>query len=186
MKIKHKSEYLILVLVSLLLFFALQTTLVTYGVNGEFAYTARWRSSGEVFTSNDLQLIQELKTSIKEKQQYFFFVGEKQEKEFASVASILDEHPLGFNIADAGVVKYLEAKESVVVKFMVSSESNNDTDKVHFSIESLEGNSYYLYEGINESFQKIIDLEPGNYLISWGVVAQKSDFDLTMKMAVDQ
>jgi len=70
--------------------------------------------------------------------------------------------------------------------FMVTSESSKVTDKVRFAIETLEGEYLYQYDGINESLQEKVVLEPGSYLISWGVMAENSRFDLTMKMEIDR
>jgi hypothetical protein len=186
MRIKHKLEYIVMVAVSLFLVFALQQTIVVYGIQGEIPYTEEWRSSGEGYTSDALQQIQEIKQSIRDQQEYFFYVGEEKTKEYASIASITQAHPFEFRTANTGVVNYIEADEPLVVRYMVSSQSSKDSDKVYFVIESLVGDVVYGYEGINESIQQRVELEPGTYFISWWVVANESDFDVTMKYEIDQ
>lgn len=185
MKIAHKLEYIVMLVVSLLLVFAVQHTIVTYGIEGKVPYTNQWRSSGTGYSSDELQMIEDLKTSIREKGEYFFYVGEDKELEFASIESRLEDHALGYKIANAGPVTYIEVADLSVLKIMVSSESDKNQDVVHFSIENYDGQVIYNYSGVNESFQEEIVIEPGVYFISTGVKANDSQFNLSLKYSLE-
>ena len=184
MKIKHKAAYLGMIVVSLVLIFVIQHTVVTYGVEGKTPYIIQNRMTALVFNVDDIELIEGLKSSIRETGQYYFFVGQDQTKEYASLESVMKDHPLGFKYAAMGQVHYLEVEDEVKIDLMVSSESNYPMDLMTFQIETFDGEKIYTYEGINGSQQDQVYLSQGTYFISYGAKANDSGMKYAVKAHV--
>jgi len=185
MKIKHKFEYIVMLGVCLLLLFAFQQTVVTYGIEGKNAYKEHWKLSETQSIIDNIQMIEDLKQSIRQDRKYFFYVGEAKVAEYASLDSILKTHPLGYVFGEAGPVTYIEIKEVSVLNLMIVSQSNQTKDWIEFKIETYDGQEIYKHVGMNESFQEEIELEPGIYLFSKGSKTNNSQFKLSMKYALD-